>query len=133
MTRREQIEKAAKELFVEMESEAIRYSATGQLPFPNKETVVSMGIIMAEWADRNPNPIQGEIINALNSQAGDFEEKWRKLQARMKRVIEQGNYLDTALTGMLESDDVECRADEDCDHCFATQAQKEWSEVLGEK
>lgn len=67
-----------------------------------------------------------------NNLPGLALELINKRKQENKRLIEQGNYLDSALTGMLEGDEVECRSDEDCDHCFAVQAGKEWTEVLSE-
>lgn len=44
-------------------------------------------------------------------------------RARWKEVEEALLLMDSAVAALLEDDSIECRGDEDCDHCVAIQAQ----------
>ena len=59
-----------------------------------------------------------------------FDACFAIMSEREKILREAGNYLDSSVTGLLENDEIECRADEDCDHCYAKQASNEWHEAL---
>lgn len=40
------------------------------------------------------------------------------------------NAADLGLAGIMESEDIECRADEDCDHCVAVWSQLQITEAI---
>lgn len=77
---------------------------------------------LADAWDRGPDGHAGFLSG--------FDACFAIMSEREKILREAGNYLDSSVTGLLENDEIECRADEDCDHCYAKQASNEWHEAL---
>lgn len=75
------------------------------------------------------NGVQSHLINTDNENFR-LKEELTSEREKSAALLASGNYLDSAITGLLEDESMECGGDEDCDHCFANQASKEWHEAL---
>lgn len=53
-------------------------------------------------------------------------------ESRAQKLVENGNQLSSALSGLMECEEIECRGDEDCDHCYGVIANQEWDEALAQ-
>lgn len=60
----------------------------------------------------------------------DFQSQLAAEKEKVKLCVVALHSADSGLSALLENEELECRQDEDCDHCFALSSQNDTIKAL---